>query len=100
MARVKPRKWSFIRAATWSDWVRSGPPERTKFHRGTWHYVNRPYIARQHTHTEGFAILGDDPAKAPVAKNPKRLSGQLPATETVACLLLTSSGLPKNPSDG
>lgn len=49
-------EWAFLRAATWSDYVR--PPktmepekvathERHKFHRGPWHYVNFPYRAGQ-----------------------------------------------------
>lgn len=49
-------EWAFLRAATWSDYIR--PPktmepekvaahERHKFHRGPWHYVNFPYRAGQ-----------------------------------------------------
>ena len=55
MAKTPPEgfseeEWVFVRAATWSDWVR--PPRgfkgdvaahpRYKFHRGPWHYVNYP----------------------------------------------------------
>jgi hypothetical protein len=32
--------WVAMRAATWSDWVRSKPA----FHRPTWHYVNKPFL--------------------------------------------------------
>ena len=53
---VAREEWAFLRAATWSDYIR--PPkslsseklathERHKFHRGPWHYVNFPYKAGQ-----------------------------------------------------
>lgn len=53
---VAREEWAFLRAATWSDYIR--PPktlapekvalhERHKFHRGVWHYVNFPYRAGQ-----------------------------------------------------
>jgi hypothetical protein len=53
---VSRDEWAFLRAATWSDYIR--PPktmesekvathERHKFHRGPWHYVNFPYKAGQ-----------------------------------------------------
>lgn len=53
---VPREEWAFLRAATWSDYIR--PPktmepekiathERYKFHRGPWHYVNFPYRAGQ-----------------------------------------------------
>lgn len=53
---VPREEWAFLRAATWSDYIR--PPktldaekvathERHKFHRGPWHYVNFPYRAGQ-----------------------------------------------------
>ena len=55
-ADVSREEWAFLRAATWSDYIR--PPktlnaekvathERHKFHRGVWHYVNFPYRAGQ-----------------------------------------------------
>ncbi len=55
-ADVAHDEWAFLRAATWSDYIR--PPktmepekvathERHKFHRGPWHYVNFPYRAGQ-----------------------------------------------------
>ena len=37
-------EWIFMRAATWSDWVRGGPPERKAFNRPEWHYINIPII--------------------------------------------------------
>jgi hypothetical protein len=45
-------KWIFMKAATWSDWIRSGPPQRTKYHRGPWHYVNKLYIVADDAETE------------------------------------------------
>ncbi len=53
---VAREEWAFLRAATWSDYIR--PPktldadkvathERHKFHRGPWHYVNFPYRVGQ-----------------------------------------------------
>ncbi len=55
-ADVPREEWAFLKAATWSDYIR--PPksldadkiaahERHKFHRGVWHYVNFPYHAGQ-----------------------------------------------------
>ncbi|QVL31731.1 S1/P1 nuclease [Telmatocola sphagniphila] len=37
-------EWAFMRASTWADWVRNGPPERKAYNRGEWHYINIPYI--------------------------------------------------------
>lgn len=37
-------EWAFMKAASWSDWVRGGPKERQAYHRATWHYVNVPYV--------------------------------------------------------
>ena len=47
LAEEKPRtvseaEWVFLRAATWSDWVRSN--HRQRFHRGNWHYINLAYV--------------------------------------------------------
>ncbi len=54
-AEVTEMEWAFLRAATWSDYIR--PPKnfsgevsehpKYKFHRGPWHYVNFPYRAGQ-----------------------------------------------------
>jgi len=38
-------EWVFLRAATWSDWVRNGSKEITRYHMGPVHYVNIPIIA-------------------------------------------------------
>jgi len=37
-------EWAFMKAGTWADWIRGGPPARQKFHRGPWHYVNIPFV--------------------------------------------------------
>lgn len=46
---VAEAEWAFLRAATWSDWVRPDPAGKkpgyvTAYHKGNWHYVNLPYI--------------------------------------------------------
>lgn len=46
-AGVSDEEWSFIRASTWSDWVRSN--HRAKFHKSEWHYINFPYRMGQKT---------------------------------------------------
>jgi hypothetical protein len=33
-------EWVFLRAATWSDWIRGGSKERQKYHMGPAHYIN------------------------------------------------------------
>ncbi|WP_020470173.1 S1/P1 nuclease [Zavarzinella formosa] len=38
-------EWAFMRAATWADWIRGGPPARKAYHQGPWHYVNVPFVA-------------------------------------------------------
>jgi hypothetical protein len=38
---VDLEEWVFLRAGTWSDWVRSN--HRDEYHQSTWHYVNYPY---------------------------------------------------------
>ncbi|MBL8822241.1 MAG: S1/P1 nuclease [Planctomycetia bacterium] len=35
-------EWVFLRAATWSDWVRGGPLSRRKFHMSNAHFINLP----------------------------------------------------------
>jgi hypothetical protein len=35
-------EWAFLRAGTWSDWVRSHHKEQ--FDRPTWHYINYPIV--------------------------------------------------------
>lgn len=36
-------EWVFMRAATWSDWVRGGA--RRDFNRPSWHFINYPIVA-------------------------------------------------------
>ncbi len=43
-ANIPQDEWVFMRAATWSDWIRGGPASRRKFHRGPWHFVNLPFV--------------------------------------------------------
>jgi hypothetical protein len=43
-ANIPEDEWVFLRAATWADWVRSGPPERRKFGDSPAHYINLPYV--------------------------------------------------------
>lgn len=44
-------EWVFMRATTWADWIRGGPPARKAYHRGPWHYVNVPFVAKGSTVT-------------------------------------------------
>lgn len=44
-------EWVFMRAATWSDWVRSGPPDRRKYHMGPAHYINLSILAPDYSFT-------------------------------------------------
>ena len=43
-SNIPEKEWVFLRAATWSDWVRSGPPDRKKFHRPNHHFINLPFV--------------------------------------------------------
>jgi len=72
---VDADEWAFLRASVWPDWVRpSRPgtegelykgPEITSFHRGDWHYVDRPWVVPQ----DHGKI---DPATRPAATQPAR----------------------------
>jgi len=42
---VSDQEWSFIRAATWSDWVRNH--HRQEYNKSAWHYINYPYRVGQ-----------------------------------------------------
>jgi hypothetical protein len=46
---VTDEEWAFIRAATWSDWVRSN--HRAEYNKSEWHYINYPYKMGQDTST-------------------------------------------------
>lgn len=39
-------EWVFMRAATWADWVRNGPPERRKYSVPTRHYTDIPFVPK------------------------------------------------------
>lgn len=43
-SNIPEDEWVFMRAATWSDWVRGGPPERRKYHRAAEHFINIPFV--------------------------------------------------------
>ena len=72
---VDVNEWAFLRASVWPDWVRpSRPgaegelykgPEITSFHRGEWHYIDRPWVVPQ---DRGKV----DPATRPAATQPAR----------------------------
>jgi hypothetical protein len=38
---VSVEEWAFLRAATWSDWVRRN--HSGDYHKSEWHYINYPY---------------------------------------------------------
>ena len=72
---VEVNEWAFLRAAFWPDLVRpSRPgaegevfkgPEITRFHRGDWHYIDKPWVPPQH---RGKV----DPATRPAATRPAK----------------------------
>jgi hypothetical protein len=35
-------EWVFLRAATWSDWVRNH--HKKQYHHASWHYINYPFV--------------------------------------------------------
>jgi hypothetical protein len=43
-ANMTREEWVFLRAATWADWIKSGPASRTKFNRREEHYINLPFV--------------------------------------------------------
>ncbi|HZN34219.1 MAG TPA: S1/P1 nuclease [Pirellulaceae bacterium] len=45
-------EWLFQQAGIWADIVRGGPPERTAFHRPTWHYVDLPHFLNDTTRAD------------------------------------------------
>ena len=42
---IDEQQWAFLRASTWSDWVRDH--YRDDYHHGDWHYINLPYVPLQ-----------------------------------------------------
>lgn len=40
------QEWLFQQAAIWPDMVRGGDSARRAYHRGRWHYINRPFFLR------------------------------------------------------
>ncbi len=45
-------EWLFQQAGVWPDTIRGGPPERTAFHRPTWHYVDLPHFLNDASRAE------------------------------------------------
>jgi hypothetical protein len=43
-------EWVFLRAATWSDWVRSHHP--AQYHHSSWHFINYPFVPPGCTHID------------------------------------------------
>jgi hypothetical protein len=43
-ANMTQDEWVFLRAATWADWVRSGPSQRRAFSKPERHFVNLPFV--------------------------------------------------------
>lgn len=69
---VPDDEYAFLRAATWSDFIRPArglSPEESqtdpisKFHRGPWHYVNFPYKPGQDTSVLPNALIPTEPIK-------------------------------------
>jgi hypothetical protein len=75
-AGVDVNEWAFMRAAVWPDWVRPARPggaeaetfkgpEITSYHRGDWHYIDKPWVVPQD-------VKKVDPATRPAATRPMR----------------------------
>jgi hypothetical protein len=73
---VDVNEWAFMRAAVWPDWVRPARPgsadaevfkgpEITSYHRGDWHYIDKPWVVPQ----DAGKV---DPATRPAATRPIR----------------------------
>jgi S1/P1 nuclease len=58
-------EWLFQQAGIWSDIVRGGPPERTAFHRPTWHYVDVPHFLEDKSRAELEAGIKENLALVP-----------------------------------
>jgi hypothetical protein len=67
-------RWLFAHAATWPDMLRSAAPEvRTRYHRASWHYVDKPLALdpKAPAAPEAAALTEADPAKA---DNPEHMN--------------------------
>ncbi|WLD12072.1 S1/P1 nuclease [Planctellipticum variicoloris] len=95
-------EWAFQQAAIWPDLVRGFPEaEKEKFHRGTWHYINRPLFLtdRDRERLQGsIAInLTLDPTQSAVQdlnvvqaiRLARRLAGDPAADKSERALMLT-----------
>ncbi|HSQ57260.1 MAG TPA: S1/P1 nuclease, partial [Gemmata sp.] len=43
-ANMSEDEWVFLRAATWADWVRSGPADRRRYNVPNRHFINLPIV--------------------------------------------------------
>jgi hypothetical protein len=43
-ANIPEDEWVFLRAATWSDWVRPPNPHSGQFHHAPWHFTNNSFV--------------------------------------------------------
>jgi hypothetical protein len=41
---IPENDWVFLRAATWADWIKQGPPSRQKYSDKPAHYIDTPYV--------------------------------------------------------
>ena len=71
-AGVTAEEWAFLRAATWSDWIRRN--HSGDYHKSEWHYINYPYRLHQ-------AVTSGLPTALPQERN---ILERLPLTVKVA----------------
>jgi len=100
---VDVNEWAFLRAAVWPDWVRPARPgggggagggeaevfkgpEITSYHRGDWHYIDKPWVVPQD-------VKKVDPATRPAATRPVR-ENVLSALKANAKILADASAKP------
>ncbi|MEA2709422.1 MAG: hypothetical protein QOF78_2023 [Phycisphaerales bacterium] len=93
---VDANEWAVLRSAVWPDLVRpSRPnaegeiykgPEITRYHRGDWHYIDKPWVVPQD-------VKKVDPATRPAATRPMR-ENILTALEANSKILADRSAKP------
>jgi hypothetical protein len=94
---VNVNEWAFMRAAVWSDWVRPARPgnadaevfkgpDITSYHRGEWHYIDKPWVVPQD-------VKKVDPATRPAATRPVR-ENVVTALNTNAKILTDANAKP------
>jgi hypothetical protein len=45
-ASMTEDEWVFLRAATWADWIKSGPAAQRKYNDPTAHFINLPFVQK------------------------------------------------------